>query len=158
MKINPIKPNEKHYTATVCIVTQEEPKKVLLVHHKKFNAWMMPGGHQEPFENPYEAAIREVKEETGIDITKYIKAPENFDDHANTLQVPQYLLEEKIPPFGDQPFHYHLDQIYIVSIPYQQAHHQEKESFTIGWFSQEEIQKLTIIENVRNILDTVFNK
>ncbi|MGH3820933.1 MAG: NUDIX domain-containing protein, partial [Pseudonocardiaceae bacterium] len=28
--------------------------------------WMLPGGHVEPDENPAEAALREVTEETGL--------------------------------------------------------------------------------------------
>ena len=41
--------------------------KILLIHHKKFDKWMVPGGHIEPFENPIEATIRETKEETGLE-------------------------------------------------------------------------------------------
>lgn len=30
--------------------------------------WTCPGGHLEPGEDPYEGAIREMKEETGLDV------------------------------------------------------------------------------------------
>ena len=56
----------KSITATVYIVNDG---KVLLHKHKKYNTWFPVGGHLEPDELPHEAAIREAKEETGIDIT-----------------------------------------------------------------------------------------
>jgi 8-oxo-dGTP pyrophosphatase MutT (NUDIX family) len=43
-------------------------KKLLLVHHTKLDLWLPPGGHIEPNETPDDAARREVKEETGLDI------------------------------------------------------------------------------------------
>ena len=36
--------------------------------NKKLNKWLQPGGHIEYTETPAETAIRETKEETGIDI------------------------------------------------------------------------------------------
>ena len=56
----------KSITATVYIVNNG---KVLLHMHKKYNTWFPVGGHLEPNELPHEAAIREAKEEAGIDIT-----------------------------------------------------------------------------------------
>ena len=38
---------EKHFVASVWIISSGSPKKVLLVHHKKFNKWLQPGGHVE---------------------------------------------------------------------------------------------------------------
>ena len=45
--------------------------KVLLRIHDKYKIWLSVGGHIELNENPNEAAIREVKEEVGLDITLY---------------------------------------------------------------------------------------
>jgi len=42
--------------------------KVLLRKHDKYKIWLSVGGHIEPGEDPMEAAIREVKEEVGIDV------------------------------------------------------------------------------------------
>lgn len=40
--------------------------KLLLILHSKLNLWLPPGGHIEPNETPDEAALRETREETGI--------------------------------------------------------------------------------------------
>ena len=55
----------KSITATVYVVNDG---KVLLHLHKKYNTWFPLGGHVEVDEFPYEAAIREVKEESGLEI------------------------------------------------------------------------------------------
>ncbi len=42
--------------------------RVLLRKHDKYNIWLSIGGHIESGEDPAEAAIREAKEEVGLDI------------------------------------------------------------------------------------------
>ncbi len=42
--------------------------KVLLIHHKKLNLWLPPGGHIEKDETPDDAVKRELKEELGLDV------------------------------------------------------------------------------------------
>ena len=53
------------FTAEVFIVYKN---KVLLRKHDKYDIWLSVGGHIELDEDPNEAAIREVKEEVGLDI------------------------------------------------------------------------------------------
>ncbi len=40
---------------------------VLLVHHRRLGTWLPVGGEIEPAETPLEAAVRELREETGLD-------------------------------------------------------------------------------------------
>ncbi len=54
------------FTAEVFIVHRH---RVLLRLHDKYKLWLSVGGHIELDEDPTEAAIREVKEEVGLDIT-----------------------------------------------------------------------------------------
>jgi len=50
----------------ICSGYLVEAGRVLLVHHNGFGKWVPPGGHIEPGESFAEAAVREVKEETGL--------------------------------------------------------------------------------------------
>ncbi len=142
----------KHATVSVYILSDGQPRKALLLHHRKHSVWMPPGGHQETHENPLEAAIRETIEETGLDITPYLPKSRRASDHAQYLPAPQYVLESKIPAHGDEPEHYHIDFEYIITIPEQAVAHQPAESHDIGWFTLEELADLSTFEDIRTVL------
>ncbi len=61
-------PGEIDFTADTFVVYIPE-KRVLIRYHDKHDMWLVPGGHVELDETPVEAAEREVKEETGLDVT-----------------------------------------------------------------------------------------
>jgi len=144
---------EKHYTSSVILISDTKPAKTLLIHHKKYDKWMPPGGHQDPNENPVETAIRETREETGLDISDALGRFERLDAGASLIPQPQYFLEEgPIPAFGDQPEHFHLDHVYVVRVPHQEPVHNQDESHAIGWFTLEESEKLHSFDNVHQML------
>lgn len=151
-------PGEKHFCASVLILSKEDPKKIVLVHHKKTGMWMQPGGHMEQFENPVETAIREVKEETGLDIGFLIERVQFIDKFASSLPVPEFFLEETIPAHGDEPEHFHLDLFYQVEISLQDLTVQAEESHDTGWFSLDEALKLPMYENTKLLLQEVLDK
>lgn len=47
--------------------------KVFLVQHKHARYWGFPKGHPEPGESPLQTAVRELKEETNLDIVRYLQ-------------------------------------------------------------------------------------
>ena len=59
---------EAHFTGSA-VVVDEAGARTLLVHHAKSGAWFQPGGHIEPGDASLaEAALREAREETGLDV------------------------------------------------------------------------------------------
>jgi 8-oxo-dGTP pyrophosphatase MutT (NUDIX family) len=52
-----------HVTGSALVIG---PAGVLLHRHKRLGLWLQPGGHLEPGESPWAAAIREADEETGL--------------------------------------------------------------------------------------------
>jgi 8-oxo-dGTP pyrophosphatase MutT (NUDIX family) len=52
-----------HVTGSAIVVGR---RGVVLHRHKRTGRWLQPGGHLEPRETPWEAALREACEETGL--------------------------------------------------------------------------------------------
>lgn len=148
----------KHYTVSALIISNGQPAKVLLLHHRKQDRWIQPGGHQESYENALEGVIREVQEETGIDITGQIPSASVIDEFASFLPLPAYMLEEKIAAHGTEPEHYHLDMFYVVRIPEQAVQLEAGKAHDIGWFTLEEVEHLQTYENLRVLLRQELTK
>lgn len=47
----------------------EQNAKILVCHRRDMDMWDLPGGSVDPMESPWTAALREVKEESGLDVT-----------------------------------------------------------------------------------------
>lgn len=139
---------QKHLTATVYIVSKiDNEYKVLLHLHKKHQMWLGVGGHVEADENPVEAALREAKEESGLEISlvntkgKLVKTK-----WMQELVLPLAIQEEKIPQYQEHPAHFHIDFIYFgVTDTPQKVKMDEK----FGWFSEEALADLKLEKDVR---------
>lgn len=151
-----VQKGEKHFTASVWVVTKSKPKKVLLIHHKKLDRWLQLGGHIEQFENPVESAIRETKEESGVDIGFLMEKIVAADNETKFLPLPDFLVEQFIPQYQETPEHFHLDMQYVVEVEEQNLEQSMTETKGIGWFTREEALKLQIHEDTKIILQKIL--
>ena len=98
---------ERHFTVSGFVV---EPGRTLLHWHRKSGMWLPPGGHVERGEDPVQAVLREVLEETGI-TAEVLATPPTMDfEVPQQLPAPYTILIEDIP---EGP-HQHIDLIYFV--------------------------------------------
>ncbi|MCS7338516.1 MAG: NUDIX domain-containing protein [Verrucomicrobiae bacterium] len=81
--------------------------KVLLVHHRQLGKWLPLGGHIELDEDPEAAALREVKEESGLDIELLGERPPTTGPGTRALVAPRFLDIHRI-----SPTHEHIGMIY----------------------------------------------
>jgi 8-oxo-dGTP pyrophosphatase MutT (NUDIX family) len=88
-----------HVTASCYIV--DSNGRLLLHHHRRLGRWLQMGGHVEPDESIAEAALREGREESGLDDLVIDGAILDVDVHA-------------IPPSKGDPLHHHFDVRYLV--------------------------------------------
>jgi ADP-ribose pyrophosphatase YjhB (NUDIX family) len=129
----------RQYVST-CFITDKE--KFLLLFHPKLKKWLPPGGHVDQNETPDEAALREVREETGLEV-EFLSQENLWTSEWNSRSIPRPFccLLESIPPFGDQPAHEHIDFVFVAK--------------PIGgvlaegrWFTLEEIEAMKTHEEI----------
>ena len=62
------------FTLGASAIIVDAQRRVLLCHRMDMDFWNLPGGRVEHNETPWQAVIREVKEEVGVDVvvTKFI--------------------------------------------------------------------------------------
>lgn len=84
--------------------------KVLLLKHKKLGMWLPPGGHVDDGETPDQAALRELKEEAGLD-ADFLEPRRGPDPSPRVeyLHPPQHTQVEEIPGHN-----HHIDFIYYL--------------------------------------------
>ena len=61
-------PNRPDVLAAGAVVLRKHHDDVLLVHRPKYDDWSFPKGKLDPGEHEVTAAVREVAEETGLDV------------------------------------------------------------------------------------------
>ena len=99
----------RHFTATGFVVKGDA---VLLHWHAKIRAWLPPGGHVEPNEDPVQGVLREIKEETGLSAEIVGSAPELGLDYPEQVAPPYTIMVEDIDD-PVQGYHQHIDMIYF---------------------------------------------
>lgn len=125
------------FTVDVFVVFQN---KVLIRKHEKYHKWLSVGGHIELDENPNQAAIREVKEEVGLDVTLYNPHPTpTHEQEGYTELIPPLYLN--IHTISDS--HQHMSHVYFAQatsdrISPQTDHEKDAECI---WLTREELRK-----------------
>jgi 8-oxo-dGTP pyrophosphatase MutT (NUDIX family) len=98
---------EGHLTGSA-ITVSADGSSVLLLHHRKLDRWLQPGGHGDPGETAGEqVALREAFEESGIaGLALHSRASRPLDVDVHD-----------IPARGSEAAHEHLDLRYLVIAP-----------------------------------------
>ncbi len=136
---------KKSLTATVYIVNRD---RVLLHMHKKYKTWFPVGGHLEENELPHEAALREAKEESGLEVEIFEENPDLFSiGLVKRVPSPLAVYHEGTP--GVEDF---LDFIYAAVTRDTVLHPDDGESREFRWFTLSELldEKENIKIHIRN--------
>ena len=122
------------FTVSLFIVHEE---KVLLVHHRKLGKWLPLGGHIELDEDPEAAALREAREESGLEIALLGERPPTTEEGTRALVAPRFLDIHRI-----SETHEHIGMIYFARVVSGDLTLAAREHFAIRWCGRAELSEL----------------
>ncbi len=122
------------FTVAIFIVQNE---KILLIHHRKLDKWLPLGGHIELDEDPEQAALREAKEESGLDVELLGERPPTTEPGTRALIAPRFLDIHRI-----SATHEHIGMIYWARPKRGAATLAAEEHHAIRWCSAADLETL----------------
>lgn len=130
----------RDFTVATFVVHED---KLLMLYHVKLGMWLPPGGHIEPNELPDEAAVREVREETGIEV-------ELVGRRALPVAYPrQLIIPEGVQVEHIAPGHEHVDFVYFARPVGSTRIVPGRGVSRVGWYTQAELDRLPLTEEMR---------
>jgi 8-oxo-dGTP pyrophosphatase MutT (NUDIX family) len=114
-----------HFTGSAWVVSADG-RRTLLMHHRKLDRWLQPGGHADGDMDLARVALREAEEETGLRDLVVEADVFDLDRHA-------------IPARGDEPEHWHYDVRYVVRATGSEDFIVNEESHALGWRDVSEV-------------------
>ena len=102
-------PVTRHITTTGFVV---QDMHVLLHWHRKVRAWLPPGGHVDENEDPVQAVLREIEEESGIRAAVVPTGPRLDLIFPTQVPAPFTIMIEDIDD-PEEGYHQHIDMIYF---------------------------------------------
>jgi 8-oxo-dGTP pyrophosphatase MutT (NUDIX family) len=130
-------------TAEVFIVRKD---KVLLKRHRKYGSiWLSVGGHIEQGEDPADTALREVKEEVGLDVMLFDKyqqfhtVEENYRDILPPIAIGRHRVNESLE---------HIVLVYFATSDSDAVVPEESTDEWV-WATKDELNTMDLLPNIR---------
>ena len=125
-----------HVTATG-LVLAPDAERLLLIHHRRLDRWLLPGGHVEPEDaDIWDTARREVIEETGARLLP------------SSAPVLAGLDVHGIPAGKGEPYHLHHDVLFAFRAAGEEVV-VSPESRDVAWCAPAEFDRYAVPDNVR---------
>jgi len=128
----------RHFTATVYVVSDGA---VALHEHDRLGKWLPPGGHVDRDELPHEAGLREVREETGLDVELVADTDQVGSSTVEALPQPQHFQLADVNVFDEGVGHQHVDMVYYARAESREITPADGEQPAAdwGWFTPDEL-------------------
>ncbi len=124
-----------HITGAAWLLSRDA-SRVLLTHHRKLDLWLQLGGHADGDPDVLAVALREAREESGIDgIVPLSTDTFDVDVHA-------------IPAHGNVPEHFHYDVRFLVQVTESETYRVSDESHDLAWLRPHELPDMKLDESV----------
>jgi len=122
---DPFTRRERGHVTGSAVIARPAGDAFLLVHHRRLDRWLQPGGHVEPGDaTVFDAARREAMEETGVEALESPIGPRVLDVDVHP-----------IPASADRPEHVHFDLRYLLTTRADSLSVQAEEVRGAAWFT-----------------------
>lgn len=108
-----------HFTGSAWLVSGDG-SRVLLMHHRKLDRWLQPGGHADGDTDLARVALREAAEETGLIGLRV---------EGNIFDIDRH----RIPARATEPEHWHYDVRYVMRAGADESFVVNAESHALAW-------------------------
>jgi 8-oxo-dGTP pyrophosphatase MutT (NUDIX family) len=115
---------EGHFTGSAWVVSADG-ERALLLHHRKLDIWVQPGGHADGETDLAAVALREAEEETGLRGLRLEGGLFDLDRHT-------------IPARKSDPEHFHYDVRFVVRAG-DEAFVVNEEAHALAWIPVRDI-------------------
>jgi ADP-ribose pyrophosphatase YjhB (NUDIX family) len=133
---------EGHLTAAAFVVDARR-ERALLTHHRKLGRWLQLGGHCDGDGDLARVALREGREESGIEGLALDPAPIDLDIH-------------EIPARPGEPAHLHYDVRFLATAPAGARAVASAESLELAWFAPRDLERVEVDDSVRRLFALVL--
>ena len=130
-----------HITGSAWIINRERTH-VLLTHHKKLDRWLQLGGHSDGDANTLNVALKEGREESGLDVKPLSEDIFDVDVHL-------------IPARKQDPEHYHYDVRFLLEADSNQPFVVSEESHDLAWVALEDLPNLVDERSMLRMLEKI---
>ena len=132
-----------HITASSWIESADRDR-FLLVHHRQLDIWLQLGGHADGESDIAVAALREAREESGLDNFCFVPV-------AGGARGPFDVDVHRIPATASVPAHDHYDIRYLLVAEKLGPLRVSDESHDVRWFGYEEADAVLHEESLRRM-------
>ena len=124
-----------HFTASSWVVNKEKTK-VLMIYHNIYKSWAWTGGHADGESDLLKTAIRELKEETGVENVKVL------NDDIFSLEI--ICVNGHVKRGKYVSSHVHLNLTYLLEVDENETLRvKEDENSGVKWVNIEDVEKVS---------------
>ena len=121
--------DDGHVTGSAWVV-DSTGSRVLLTHHRKLGKWLQLGGHSDGDPDTLAVAMREAREESGLEVEPISGSVLDVDIHS-------------IPAWKGEPAHLHYDVRFAFRAGSTERLRVSPESIDLAWIEIEDLSRVT---------------
>jgi 8-oxo-dGTP pyrophosphatase MutT (NUDIX family) len=134
-----------HVTGSAWVLDRGH-RSVLLTHHRKLGAWLQLGGHADGEPDLRRVALREAREESGIDAIRLV------DDAIFDVDV------HSIPARPGEPAHLHYDVRFLFEAETDAPPAASDESHAVAWIALDRVCELSSDRSVLRMVSKTLRR